>query len=116
MSSPARGPAPKSHFRTPTRVRVRSYSNAGLSQPQIVKKMNTEHGVLISQSAVSRIVASKRNRRYKAPGRNYKLSERAVRYVTRLIRQGWYGRRMTYARLIKQLDLKVSRYTLSRAL
>ena len=116
MSSPARGPAPRSHFKTPTRVRVRLYSDAGLSQPQIVKKMNTEHGVLMSQSAVSRIVASKRNRRYKAPGRNYRLSERAVRYVTRLIRQGWYGRRMTYARLIKQLDLKVSRYTLSRAL
>ncbi|OCK91499.1 uncharacterized protein K441DRAFT_574815, partial [Cenococcum geophilum 1.58] len=27
-----------------------------------------------------------------------------------------YGRRMTYARLIKQLDLKALRYTLSRAL
>src|SRR6266702_7837281 len=116
MSSPARGPAPKSHFKTPTRVRVRLYSNAGLSQPQIVKKMNTEHGVLISQSTVSRIIASKRNRRYKAPGRNYKLSERAVRYVTRLIRQGWFGRRMTYQRLIKQLDLKVSRWTLGRSL
>ena len=48
--------------------------------------MNTKHGVLISQSAVSRIVISKRNRRYKAPGRNYKLLERAVRYITRLIR------------------------------
>ena len=116
MSSPARRPASKSHFRTPTRVRIRLYSNAGLSQPQIVKKMNTEHGVLISQLVVSRIIASKRNRRYKAPRRNYKLLERAIRYVTRLIRQGWYGRRITYARLIKQLDLKVSRYTLSRAL
>ena len=116
MSSPARGPALRSHFKTPTRVRVRLYSNAGLSQPQIVKKINTEHGVLISQSAVSRIIASKRNRRYKAPGRNYKLSEQAIRYITRLIRQGWYGRRMTYTQLIKQLDLKVLRYTLSRAL
>ena len=116
MSSPARGPAPRSHFKTPTRVRVRLYSDTGLSQPQIIKKINTEHGVLISQSIVSCIIASKRNRRYKAPRRNYKLSERAVCYVTRLIRQGWYGRRMTYARLIKQLDLKVSQHTLSRVL
>ena len=39
----------------------------------------------MSQLVVSRIVISKRNRRYKAPGRNYKLLERAVCYVTRLI-------------------------------
>ena len=52
---------------------------------KIIKKINTEYGVLISQSVVSRIVTFKRNRRYKAPRRNYKLSERAVHYVTQLI-------------------------------
>jgi hypothetical protein len=45
----------------------------GLSQPQIVKKMNTKHGILISQLVVSCIIASKHNCCYKAPRHNYKL-------------------------------------------
>lgn len=116
MSSPARGPTRTSHIKTPTRVRIRTYDEMGLTQREIVKKLIEERGVSVHQSTISRIIASKRSKRIKPKGKKCKLSERAVRYVTRLIRQGWFGRRMTYQRLIKQLDLKVSRWTLGRSL
>ena len=116
-SSPARGgEAHQGWFKEKTRVRVRAYDEAGLTQREIVKKLQEERGISVNQSTISRWIKTKQNRATKPSGRPSMLIERTVRYVTRLVRQGWVGRRMTFARIVKQLQLKVSRWTLGRAL
>jgi intein-encoded DNA endonuclease-like protein len=85
-SSPARGgEAHKGWFKEKTRVRVRAYDEAGLTQREIVKKLQEERGISVNQSTISRWIKAKQNRATKPSGRPSILTERTVRYVTRLV-------------------------------
>ena len=53
----------RGEFHTPTRVRIRAFDSAGQTQSQIKRSMQVKHGVVISQSTISRILASSRNQR-----------------------------------------------------
>jgi hypothetical protein len=78
FSSPIRN-GEQGWIRTPTRTRVRAYTFSGFSQNQIAKQLRKKHSTLISQSTISRIITSKRNRRTKSTGPKRRLSNRIVR-------------------------------------
>ena len=117
LSSPPRK-RERGEFHTPARVRIRTYSAASLSQSQIKRKMFQDHGIKVSQPTISRIIQSEKSRRDQSgrTGRPHKLTGRTARYIARLCREGWNGRRMTYKCLAKALVLNVSHRTIARAL
>src|SRR5258708_29524408 len=67
LSSPIRN-GEQGWIQTPTQTRVRAYALSGFSQNKIAKQLQTKHSTLISQSTISRIIASKRNQQTKATG------------------------------------------------
>ena len=116
-SSPPRKGA-RGEFHTPTRVRIRAFDSAGQTQSQIKRSMQAKHGVVVSQSTISRIIASSRNRRDQSGriGRPRKLTDRSARYLARIATCGWVDRRLTYKQLIKRMGLNVGTKTVQRAL
>ena len=80
----------RGEFHTPTRVRIRALDSAGFSQKEIKRTMLARHNVIISQSTISRMLASKRNRRDQSgrTGRPRKLTDRSGRYLARLVTRG----------------------------
>lgn len=115
-SPPHRGQ--RGEFHTPARVRIRTYSAAGLSQSQIKRKMFQDHGIKVSQPTISRIIQSEKSRRDQSGriGRPRKLTTHTAQYIARMCWAGWNGQRMTYKRLAKALFLNVSHRTIARAL
>ena len=116
-SSPPRNGS-RGEFHTPTRVRIRAFDSAGQTQSQIKRSMQAKHGVVISQSTISRILASSRNRRDQSGRirRPRKLTDCSARYLARLATRGWVDRRLTYKQLIKRMGLNVLTRTVQRAL
>lgn len=110
MNTPPRQP-PKGEWTTPTRTRVLTLLETGLSQSEVAHETN------VPRSTVSRWSRVLRARRTSSKtGRPRQLTKHDIRRLIGRLRSGWEGRKLYYRRLGQEVGLSVSPRTIERAL
>ena len=111
MATPTPQDKPRSHWDTPKRSRVLTLLDLGFSKHETSRRTGAP------RSTITTWAHDPHERRSKVrSGRPQSLNTRDIRLLIRILRSGWEGRRLCWARLTKEAGLSVSGRTVQRAL
>jgi len=102
---------PKGEWTTPTRTRMLSLLETGLSQSEIARKTNVPRSTVSRWSRVPRV---RRPTSWNGPPRQ--LTQDDICWLIGRFRNVWEGKKLCYGRLGHEVGLSVSLRTIERAL